>query len=84
MHVVGSKSGEVFRMREWIHLSHGERVFKDSEYFREDEWNTSQPNWEDTLELLSKKTDKRICIWNANEAGGYYPHQGVSLSLIHI
>ena len=65
-------------MSEWIHLSHGERVFKNSEYFREDEWNTSQPNWHKTFELLEQKTDKHICIWNANEAGGYYPWLGVS------
>ena len=65
-------------MSEWIHLSHGERVFKNSEYFREDEWNTSQPNWHKTFELLEQKSDKHICIWNANEAGGYYPWLGVS------
>ena len=28
-------------MSEWIHLSHGAHVFKNSEYFTEDEWNTT-------------------------------------------
>ena len=66
---------EPYIFPQWIYLSHGEQVF-DTE--GASNINPSLPNWPETLKILKQRTDSRICIWNANEAGGYYPWPGIS------